>query len=243
MFRLFTPIILLQCFCVYHAYKNNKDRIWYFIIILLPIVGCLIYIFDNFNSPDNIGDIAENFKSAVNTNHRVKKLEKAIQFSDNIINKTALADEYVKLKRYAEAIDLYESCLEGYNADDEEILLKLLKAEYHNENYQRAVEYGQRLQGKHLFKSAEEEQYLALALYNNGDVHQAFTTFQRIDVPFGNYDQRLTYYGLLVENDSDKAKEKLKEILDEFNHMDGLERRNNEATFGKLKKLYQSLPD
>ncbi len=241
MFRLFAPIILLQCFCVYHAYKNDKDRIWYFIIVLLPIVGCLIYIFDNFKTPDNLGEISENLKSAVQTNHRVKRLQKAIEFSDTINNKTLLADEYVKLKRYDDAIQLYESCLEGYNADDKEILMRLIKAAYLSEDYEKVVHQGKKLRGDNLFRNSEEELYFAKALYHTGASDLAIEVFESLDVQYANYRQRLTYYTLLKETDVSQAKTKLEEILAEFNHMDRKERHNYQSVFNELKKLYESL--
>lgn len=36
-------IVVLQVFCIYHAYKNGKPYYWYFLIFFIPILGSIIY--------------------------------------------------------------------------------------------------------------------------------------------------------------------------------------------------------
>ena len=43
MFRFYTPILILQVFCLYHAYKNKSENWWYFLILMFPLIGSLIY--------------------------------------------------------------------------------------------------------------------------------------------------------------------------------------------------------
>ena len=62
MLGLFTPILLLQAFCVYHAYRNNVEQRWYWLILFLPLFGCIIYLVQNFNSASTIKSLEENVK-------------------------------------------------------------------------------------------------------------------------------------------------------------------------------------
>lgn len=244
MFRLFAPVLLLEAFCLYHAYKNKKDRMWYWIILLLPLIGSIIYLFDNVFNQINSNAINDELKSLVNSNRKVQHLEKALQFADTIVNKTALADEYVRLARYTEAIALYGSCLEGYNADDPDILVKLLKTNYLNHNYKEAIANGLKLEGRKEFENSEERIAYALAMHHQNDTVSAKQVFESMDVPYTNYQHRLEYCRLLLETgQKHEAKDKLQEILSEFDHMDRLERRHKKDVYGELTKLCLSLND
>ena len=97
MYGLYTPIFLLQMFCVYHAYRNNAEQRWYWLILLFPLIGCIVYLVHTFNNRDTISAITENVKGVVISNYRIDQLEKALRFSDNVTNKVNLADAYAEL--------------------------------------------------------------------------------------------------------------------------------------------------
>src|SRR5687768_13725127 len=106
MYGFYAPIFLLQAFCVYHAYRNNAEQRWYWLIVFFPLIGCIVYLLHIFNNRDTIDSITENVKGAVIKNYRIDQLEKAYRFSDNIKNKVNLADAYAENGRYKEAIEL-----------------------------------------------------------------------------------------------------------------------------------------
>ena len=54
MLGLYTPVFLLQAFCVYHAYRNNVEQRWYWLILFFPLFGCIIYLVQNFNTASTI---------------------------------------------------------------------------------------------------------------------------------------------------------------------------------------------
>src|SRR5688572_14086726 len=114
MYGFYTPIILLQAFCVYHAYRNNVEQRWYWFIILFPLFGCVFYLVHHFNSRDNIQKIGEVVKGVVNSNYRVEQLEKAYEFNDSYTNRINLADEYLNVGRTEEAVALYRQSLAGF---------------------------------------------------------------------------------------------------------------------------------
>ena len=116
MFRFYSPILLLQIFCFYHAYKNNADQKWFWFIIFFPLIGSLIYLYDSFLSHQNIDDISEGVKSTFVSNYKINQLEKQLSHSETVANKKALADEYYMAGNNQKAFELYESCLDGmYN--------------------------------------------------------------------------------------------------------------------------------
>lgn len=241
MLGLFTPILLLQAFCVYHAYRNNVEQRWYWLILFLPLFGCIIYLVQNFNSASTIKSLEENVKAAVISNYKTEQLEKALRFSDSVKNKINLADEYVSIGRYGEAIQLYESSLQGFMSDDPSLRMKLLKANFMNEDYEAAVQYGDDLKSETTFKNSEVRVTYAWSIYQTGKAALAETIFADMDKSFSNYYHRLEYCKFLIKTEKiELAKEKLSELMQEFDHVKGPERRLNRETFSQVKDLHTS---
>jgi hypothetical protein len=242
MLGFYTPVFLLQAFCVYHAYRNNVEQRWYWLILFFPLVGCLIYLFHNFNNVSTLKNLEENVKSVVINNYRIEQLEKALRFSDSLKNKINLADEYVKVTRYGDAIGLYESCMQGFMADDPSLKMKLLQAHFMNGNYQSAVDQGNSLTLEKTFKNAEQRVVFAWALHQTGQSALAESTFADMDKSFSNYYHRLEYCKFLVLTEKiELAKAKLTDLMQEFDHVKGPERRLNRNTFREIKDLYAGL--
>jgi hypothetical protein len=241
MLGLFTPVLLLQAFCVYHAYRNNVEQRWYWLILFLPLFGCIIYLVQNLNSTSTIKGLEENVKAAVISNYKTEQLEKALRFSDSVKNKINLADEYVSIGRYVDAIQLYESSLQGFMNDDASLKMKLLNAHFMNEDYGAAVQYGDKLKSETTFKNSEVRVTYAWSIYQTGQAALAETIFADMDKSFSNYFHRLEYCKFLIKTEKmDLAKEKLTELMQEFDHVKGPERRLNRETFSQVKDLHAS---
>lgn len=239
MLRL-TPLLLLQGFCIYHAYTNKADWKWYALIIFLPLIGSIIYLYVNFVNRQNVNTVSKGVKSVINSNYELEQLEKQMAFSDTIQNKTLVADKYVELERYTEAIDLYESCLEGFNHSDPKILKKLIKALYHAENYEQAVFYGNKIQDDKYFLKSEEAICYAWSLFYQDKQKEAEVLFEKMDVAFANYVHRMEYAKFLHEvGQQDEALAKLEEVMAEFEHMESHERRNLRPTTRAIEQLYR----
>jgi hypothetical protein len=242
MLGFYTPVFLLQAFCVYHAYRNNVEQRWYWLILFFPLVGCLIYLFHNFNNVSTLKNLEENVKSVVISNYRIEQLEKTLRFSDSHKNKINLADEYVKVVRYADAIALYESCMEGFMSDDPTLKMKLLHAHFLNGNYASAVDQGNSLTSEKAFRNSEQRVVFAWALHQTGQSVLAESNFADMDKSFSNYYHRLEYCKFLIQTEKvELAKEKLADLVQEFDHVKGPERRLNRDTFREIKDLYAGL--
>lgn len=239
MFGYYTPVLLLQAFCLYHAYRNNTQQMWYWLIIFFPVVGCVIYLYNSFYSRHHIKNLAEGVKGVVNSNYRIEQLEKELRFSDTMKNRTNLADAYVKIGRYAEAIELYSASLQGFMADDPTLRMKLVHAHFLNRDYESAVRLGDQLGSEKSFKNAEERIAYAWALHHQGDTERATQVFDDMDRTFTNYPHRLEYCKFLLETGRrDEASAKLAELIAEFDHMDSTERRLKRNVMREIRGLY-----
>ena len=226
MIGFYTPLLALQAFCLYHAYRNHVEQRWYWFIIFFPGIGCAMYLYHNFYSRRSIETIAEGVKGVVNSNYKIEQLEKALRFSDNITNKTNLADAYVTYGRYDEALVLYKECLAGFMADDPVIRIKILFTSFLNKDYQAVVAYGDALESEKRFQKSEERAAYAWALHYTGKTEQAEKLFEQMDSSYTNYRQRIEYCKFLKTIGKPEAfQSKLQEMSEELEHLKGPERK------------------
>ena len=141
-------------------------------------------------------------------------MEKALRFSDSVKNKVNLADEYVNIGRYDDAIQLYESSLQGFMSEDPSLKMKLLNAHFMNGDYGAAVQYGNNLKSEKTFKNSEVRVTYAWSVYETGQADLAETIFADMDKSFSNYYHRLEYCKFLLKIEKmELAKEKLSDLM------------------------------
>jgi hypothetical protein len=245
MLGYYSPLLVLQAFCLYHAYQRRVEQRWYWIIFFLPGLGCLLYLYDAFYSRRNVSSLAEGVKHVVNRNYRIEQLEKAVRFSENVTNKTQLADAYAHAGRYAEAVEVYQSCLRGFMAGDPDIRMKVLQASYLQGDYATAIAFGDGLEkdGEKVFANADARVSHAWAHFHAGDAARAEAIFRAMDKTHTNYFQRAEYCRFLREaNRPEPLKHKLEELLGEFEYLKGNERRTHRRVIVQVKELYRGQP-
>lgn len=234
----YSPLLILQAFCVYHAYKNNAEQRWYWLIMFLPGIGCAIYLYQNFYSSKNIQNLEQGLKQVVNSNYKIEQLEKSLRFVDNYANKINLADAYMDHGRFKDAVDLYQSCLNSFMADDVDLQMKLLKAHFYNHDFVAAIQLGQKLEKEKNFKNAEARVYYAWAHFYNTNISTAEDIFTDLNKSFTNYRHRLEYCRFLKEVKKHKElTELVKTLLEEFEHMKGPERKLHRSIVNDVKDI------
>jgi hypothetical protein len=239
MYGLYTPVILLQAFCVYHAYRHNTEQRWYWIILFLPALGSALYLFDHYYNRRDIHAVKESIKGVVNNNYKIEELEKALQFSDNHTNRINLADAYVESGRYGDSIKLYQESLTGFMADDPAVRIKLLQAHFLNQDYTETIIIGKELESDKSFRNTEQRLGYAWALHYDGKTEAAEKVFQDMDRPFTNHQQRVQYCRFLLNlGRTDEVKTRLTELVEEFNHIRGSERKLYRDIIRETKDLY-----
>ncbi|MBO9702823.1 MAG: tetratricopeptide repeat protein [Sporocytophaga sp.] len=242
MLGYYTPVLILQALCLYHAYKNNNQQKWYWLILFFPVFGCLIYLYENFYSKRFISNLSEGVKALGNSNHRIEQLERQVKFNDSYTNKVNLADAYMRVQRYEEAVNLYEMCLEGFMAEDPVLLMKLLSAYYQNGNYKKVIFIGEKLTSNKTFKNAEERIALAWSYFFDNQQSVAIDIFKDLDKTYTNFRHRIEYSKLLIKLDQQEAAElKLQVLMEEFEHMKPLERKVNRPLISETKKMLKEL--
>ena len=242
LFRFYPIVMILQGFCLYHAYKNGTEQRWYFIIIFFPLIGCLIYLYSQVYSKQAVSNVSEGIKGMIIEDYQVDKLLKKAKYSDTIANRTSLADEYFTRNQYREAIALYESCLVGFNKKDFVTNSSLLKAHYHLEEFEEGKKYGEAIKDHVKFKNSNEKVVYAWCLHKVGESELAEKYFKEFLVQFAYYPHRLEYARFMVEMDQkEEAKSLLNELIEEIEHLDRSVQKLHKTEFKASKALLQEL--
>ncbi len=241
MFSLYADyyyiVMGLQGFCLYHAYKNNNQQKWFYIIIFLPLIGCLIYLYDNFYSRRKISNISEGVKGIVNSNRQIEKLEQKVKFSDTFNNKMSLGDAYFEKSRYEDAIKMYESCRTGFYQNNEELIQRLTDVFFAKRDFEKIIELY-----KITVPIGDSKVKYAWALHYQGQTEKAEKIFIELNKRFTNISARVEYAKFLIENGKPKdAQNLLSDIVEEYDSMSGYEKNLKRTAANEAKKLLKSI--
>lgn len=241
MFRFYTPILILQAFCIYHAYKTGRGQTWFYLIAFLPVIGCVLYLYDTFATRKNLEDLSEGLKQTVNSNRKIELLEKKRALADTMNNRIQLADAYLEIERIDDAIELYTLCLEQQR-NNKDIIQKLVQAYYFKGDYTTVIQYAKQLTGDYDFRNSEARIAYAWALHYAYDSEKAAQEFEAMDVRYSNYKHRFEYARFLTETDKkEQAKAKIEELISEYRDMPAHERSFKKDSYRKARELYHTL--
>ena len=91
----YTFTIVLQAICVFHCIRKGKQTNWIWLIVFLPFVGSIAYIFTEIINSRDLNQVQSGVGSILNPTAPVRKLEENLRFSDTFNNRVALADAYL----------------------------------------------------------------------------------------------------------------------------------------------------
>src|SRR5215204_5904469 len=92
--QYYAIIIVFQAICVIHCLKNKTSNNWIWLIVFLPLIGCLIYFFSEILTLSQIRNFQSGFGEMISPSGSIKKLEDNLRFSDTFQNRVLLADAY-----------------------------------------------------------------------------------------------------------------------------------------------------
>ena len=234
--------MLLQGFCLFHAYRNNNHQKWYWLIIFLPGIGCLIYLYENFYNKRNIDGFSEGLKGIFNANYNIEKLEKEAKFSGTVTNKIALADAYTNKGRYDDALALYESCRQGFYQNNTDLLQKMLRVYFLRKDYSHAAELGKQLENVKNFNVSEEKVAYAWSMHYTGQTDQAEKIFSEMNMPFSNFQHRIEFAKFYdLTGKPVQARSILQAMLEEYDAMEGYEKSLKRPQVTAAKSLLSRL--
>lgn len=237
--------IALQAICVIHCLRKGSAQKWIWLIIFLPVVGSLIYIFTEMFTGNEVKQIQSVAGSVLNPGGSIKRLEENLRFSDTFNNRIALADAYLANSQAEKAIELYESSLTGAFFENEHVNSQLIIAYFQTGFYDKVVNTAKKIYKLPQFARSKQHMLYAMALERIGDYKQAETEFKMMKGRFAYFECRYQYGLFLVRAEREtEARQVFSDIVEEGAHLNSFEKRYNRGWVNlakdELKKLQHS---
>ncbi len=235
-------ILALQGFCAYHAYKNRNQYYWYFVIIFLPVLGSIIYLFTQVFNKGDLDVVQNEIVNVINPTKKVKDLQKQLDFADTFQNRINLADALSEIGDYTNAIAEYETALNNNYDKDDGVVKKLIEVYYHIKDFESVIFCAEKITLSTNFKGSRSQFLYGLALEEIGQSDKAEENLRPIDQRYSNYQERYVLAQFLVEKGKiGDAKEILSEVLTESQHMSKPNRSKYRVVINDVQKLVSSL--
>lgn len=181
---MYYVIIGLQLLGIIHAIKNGKTSPWLYIIMFLPGVGVLAYLFvevlPEFGIGRKIAGARFSLKSLIHPNWKIKRLEEELQYKDTVDLKLALAEAYEEAEMYDKAIDMYKQSVTGLYAGDADNWKRLGLVQYKAEKYEDAKSTFEHLKTLRKTLKPDELLYYALSLEKTGTLKNGLKLFSEV---------------------------------------------------------------
>jgi hypothetical protein len=234
--QYYAIVIILQAICVIHCLRNKTSNNWIWLIVFLPLIGCLIYFFSEILTRSQMRNIQSGFGEMISPSSSIKKLEDNLRFSDTFQNRVSLADAYLKNRQYDKAIEMYESSLTGVFAENEYALAQLAIAYYEVKRYDDVIKTANKLYSRPQFNRSRVHIYYAIALAAAGQNEKAEKELQKMNIQFACFEARFYYAQFLVSQQREEdGVILLLNIKDEFSRLSPVEKRENREWYAKAK--------
>jgi len=178
-------ILLIQIAFAVHALRRGYPIFWVFLIVFVPLIGCLLYIImvlaPEFTQSRVAADGSRALRRAIDPNKALRELQQALEVSDTVANRIGLAEELARHGRFDEAIALYERSRVGIHRNDPVVLLGLSAALVENGQFDKAKEaldaYHEADPGN---RTTEADLLLARTLQGLGDRETALQVYEQL---------------------------------------------------------------
>lgn len=235
--------VVIQGICVFHCVRKGNTQNWIWLIVFLPLVGSLVYIFSEIITRNQLNSVQSGVGEIIRPSGSIRKLEENLRFSDSFNNRIALADAYLAAGRTREAIDMYENCLTGAFAENEHGINQLIKAHYLDKNYTAVIQLAKKISHLPQFPRSKTQILYAISLGNNGQQDLAEKEFMTLKGRFSNFEARYCYSLFLQQNNRpEEARKLLDDIVSEAPQLSRVEKRHHREWINRSREALKKLP-
>src|ERR1700749_1719679 len=161
--------IAMQAICVFHCVRKGTQQKWIWLIVFLPYIGCIAYIFTEIIPMRDLGNLQSGLGLLVNPAARIRRLEHNLRFTDTFNNRVMLADAYMAVGRTDEAIELYTSSLTGAFTENEYVIKQLIGAYFENQRDEELISLAEKILVRPEFARSKAQIQYSCALGYTGD--------------------------------------------------------------------------
>ena len=223
-------ILALQAICVIHCIRKGNQNNWIWLIVFLPVIGCLIYFFSEIATRHQVRSISTGVSGMIRPTLSIRKLEENLRFSDTFANRMALADACLAKGETERAIRIYEESLTGAFAENEHGMMQLIRAYYREKRYDEVIRLARKIRHLPQFNRSEANIFYAMSLGSAGHPEEAEKEFLAMKGKYSNFEARY-YYSLFLQRNErpEEARQVLTDIKNEIPQLSAVERRHNRA--------------
>ena len=203
-------VVLIQFCFAFHAVKTGRPYWWIFVIMAFPVMGCVIYyfveVFPGSREHRSAHKTARKIVKALQPDADLKRRAEEVEICGSVDNKRALAEECMAHSMPAEAVRLYESCLEGPFARDSSLVFGLARAAVEAGDWVKAKAAIERLRAVDARYRQNEVRLLeARVLEGSGANDAALAAYRELQPVFVGLEARCRYAALLSRLGQEQA--------------------------------------
>lgn len=182
---IFVAITILDFMCIYHVVTRRNELYWIVIIMMAPFMGALAYvlfkIMPEFMGSPKVDKAFTKFEDKMDPERRYRRLTDQLAVTPSRENKKLLAEECLKLGKFAQSLDLYREARDGLFAHDASLMLGTAQAQKGLGQYQAAIDTLDDLRAHHpKFESPEGHLVYAQSLAGLGRNLEAESEFEAL---------------------------------------------------------------
>lgn len=211
--------IALQIACAVHVIRSGREYYWIFLIVLVPLIGCAVYIvtqvLPELRASRGARRTGDRLLQSIDPERELRRLEDQLALSDNIDNRLALAEEHHRAGNLESAEELFVSCLSGPHEEDPHMLLKLAQVQFDRGSAAACRDTLERLKSANPdFQSTDGHLLYARALEKLGDRQRALEEYEALSTSFPGEEARVRYGMLLADQGRpEEARRQFEETL------------------------------
>ena len=177
--------VIVQLALIVHALKTGRNTTWVFILLFAPLIGSAAYVIvellPEWTSSRGARSARRNLVRVINPNRDVQAASNNLAVADTVQNAMALASEFLRKEKFAEAKELYQRSLRGIHEDDPALLFGLAQAQFGLGEFAGVVRSLDQLKEKNPSHTSPEGHLLyARALENLGRSAEAIEEYESL---------------------------------------------------------------
>lgn len=234
--------LAIEAICVLHCIRKGNQQKWIYIIVFLPLVGCIAYFFTEILTNYHLRNATTGLGSLLNPTGRIRRLEENLRFADTFQNRIALADAYLSAGNTTKAIELYEFSLTGAFEENEHVLYQLIIAYSKEGRYKNILPIARKIYKQPQFTRSEGHVLYAMALEQCAQLEEAEKEFRIMNTRFSSFEGRYQYGLFLIRaGRNEEANHIFSEMISEWSHLSPIERKLNRRWIGLVKDEQKNL--
>ncbi len=203
-------LIAIQIGFAIHVVKTRREIYWIYIIMFLPGIGMAIYFFTQvlpeLGQSRQVNNAKSSLLKAIDPQRELRKRKQQLELANTLDNKLKLADECLEANLIDDAIELYQACLTGVGEGDPDIMVKLAKAYFANEHYNKTIQIlDEIIKENPNYHSTDGHLLYARSLEKLGEIDKALEEYEVVAQNYPGEEGRVRY-GLLLQQQGQMQK-------------------------------------